>query len=86
MAKLTYDDLSNRSTLTCQRFLELHRKETEAFNHYKRIRDFDIALTNYLMGKKEITEEQFDMAMSWLNNSNVPIRDIISIVFEEESK
>lgn len=84
MVKLTYTDLSNRSTLTYQRFTELDRKETEAFNRYKRVHDFQIALVNFLQGRREITEDQFDMAMSWLNNSNVPIRDIMSIVFERD--
>ena len=84
MVKLTYTDLSDHSTLTYQRFSELDRKETETFNRYKRVHDFQIALVNFLRGRREITEDQFDMAMSWLNNSNVPIRDIMSIVFEKD--
>ena len=86
MVKLTYADLSNCSTLTFQRFTEVFKKEQEAYLRYKRIQDFYRSLVVRLQSKGEITEEQFNMAMSWLNNSNVPISDIMSIVFEEETK
>lgn len=86
MVKLTYKDLSNCSTLTFQRFTEVFQKEQEAYARYKRAQEFYRSLVVKLQAEEEITEEQFDMAVSWLNNSNVPIRDIMRIVFEEENK
>ena len=84
MANLTYKDLSNRSTLTFQRFTEVFQKEQEAYTRYKRAQEFYRSLVVKLQAKEEIKEEQFDMALSWFNNSNMPIRDIMRIVFKEK--
>lgn len=84
MANLTYKDLSNCSTLTFQRFTEIFQKEQEAYIRYKRAQDFYRLLVVKLQAKEEIKEERLNMAISWFNNSNVPIKDIMRIVFEEE--
>lgn len=84
MANLTYKDLSNRSTLTFQRFTEVFQKEQEAYVRYKRAQEFYRSLVVKLQSKEEITEKQFDMAMSWFNNSNISIKDIMRIVFKEK--
>lgn len=84
MANLTYKDLSNCSTLTFQRFTEVFQKEQEAYAHYKRAQEFYRSLVVKLQSKEEIAEKQFDVAMSWFNNSNVPIKDIMRIVFKEK--
>ena len=84
MANLTYKDLSNSSTLTFQRFTEVFQKEQEAYARYKRAQEFYRSLVVKLQSKEEIKEEQFDMAVSWFNNDNVPIKDIMRIIFKEE--
>lgn len=84
MANLTYKDLSNCSTLTFQRFTEVFQKEQEAYARYKRAQEFYRSLVVKLQSKEEIAEKQFDVAMSWFNNSNVPIKDIMRIVFKEK--
>jgi hypothetical protein len=83
MANLTYKDLSNRSTLTFQRFTEIFQKEQEAYVRYKRAQEFYRSLVVKLQAEEEFKEEQLDMAISWFNNSNVPIKDIMRIVFKE---
>lgn len=83
MANLTYKDLSNCSTPTFQRFTEVFQKEQEAYTRYKRAQEFYRSLVVKLQAEEEIKEEQFDMAISWFNNSNVPIKDIMRIVFKE---
>lgn len=84
MANLTYKDLSNCSTLTFQRFTEVFQKEQEAYARYKRAQEFYRSLVVKLQSKEEITEKQFDAAVSWFNNTNASIKDIMRIVFKEK--
>ena len=83
MANLTYKDLSDCCSLTFQRFTEVFQKEQEAYAHYKRAQELYSSLIAKLQNKEEIKEEQFDMAISLFNNSNMPIRAIMRTVFKE---
>ena len=82
MLTLKYNDLTDSSTFTSKVFNKQQQeiKWTEA--KLKRMKDFDIALTNYLQTHGEMSLNLYDKACVMFDHSNKTVLEI----FEEIRK
>ena len=82
MLTLKYNDLTDSSTFTSKVFNKQQQeiKWTEA--KLKRMKDFDIALTNYLQTHGELSLNLYDKACVMFDHSNKTVLEI----FEEIRK
>ena len=81
---LKYHDLSNCSTNTYKIFDELHTTVQNNFLIYKRLYDFEIALTNRLQSKKTISIGEYHKCIELLNNTTKSPTEIMNEVFDNE--
>ena len=82
MLTLKYNDLTDSSTFTSKVFNKQQQeiKRTEA--KLKRMKDFDIALTNYLQAHGEMSLALYDKACVMFDHSDKTVSEI----FEEIRK
>ena len=82
MLTLKYNDLTDSSTFTSKVFNKQQQeiKRTEA--KLKRMKDFDIALTNYLQTHGEMSLDLYDKACVMFDHSDKTVSEI----FEEIRK
>ena len=81
---LKYRDLSNCSTNTFKVFDELHTTVHNNFLIYKRLYDFEIALTSRLQSKKTISIGEYHKCIELLNNTTKSPIEIMNEVFDNE--
>ena len=82
MLTLKYNDLTDSRTFTFKVF-DKHQREIEWLEaKLKRIKDFDIALTNYLQTHGEMSNDLYDKACVMFDHSDKTVPEI----FEEIRK
>ena len=82
MLTLKYNDLTDSSTLTFKVFDKRQREIEWLEAKLKRIKDFDIALTNYLQTHGEMSLDLYNEACVMLDHSDKTVSEI----FEEIRK
>ena len=82
MLTLKYNDLTDSRTFTFKVFDKRQREIKWLEAKLKRIKDFDIALTNYLQAHGEMSNDLYDKACVMLDHSDKTVPEI----FEEIRK
>ena len=82
MLTLKYNDLTDSSTLTFKVFDKRQREIKWLEAKLKRIKDFDIALTNYLQTHGEMSNDLYNKACVMFDHSDKTVPEI----FEEIRK
>lgn len=82
MLTLKYNDLTDSSTLTSKLFDKRQREIKWLEAKLKRIKDFDIALTNYLQTHGEMSNDLYNKACVMFDHSDKTVPEI----FEEIRK
>ena len=82
MLTLKYNDLTDSSTFTFKVFDKRQREIEWLETKLKRIKDFDIALTNYLQTHGEMSNDLYDKACVMFDHSDKTVPEI----FEEIRK
>ena len=82
MLTLKYNDLTDSRTFTFKVFDKRQREIKWLEAKLKRIKDFDIALTNYLQTHGEMSNDLYDKACVMLDHSDKTVPEI----FEEIRK
>ena len=82
MLTLKYDDLTDPRTFTFKVFDKRQREIEWLETKLKRIKDFDIALTNYLQTHGEMSNDLYDKACVMFDHSDKTVPEI----FEEIRK
>ena len=82
MLTLKYNDLTNSSTFTSKVFNKQQQEIKRAEAKLKRMKDFDIALTNYLQTHGEMSLDLYDKACVMFDHSDKTVSEI----FEEIRK
>ena len=82
MLTLKYNDLTDSSTFTFKVFNKQQQEIKWIEAKLKRVKDFDIALTNYLQSHGEMSLDLYDKTSAMLDHSN----KIVSEIFEEIRK
>lgn len=82
MLTLKYNDLTDSRTFTFKVFDKRQREIEWLEAKLKRIKDFDIALTNYLQTHGEMSNDLYDKAYVMLDHSDKTVPEI----FEEIRK
>ena len=82
MLTLKYNDLTDSSTFTSKVFNKQQQKIKWTEAKLKRMKDFDIALTNYLQTHGEMSLDLYDKACVMFDHSNKTVSEI----FEEIRK
>ena len=82
MLTLKYNDLTDSRTFTFKVFDKRQREIKWLEAKLKRIKDFDIALTNYLQTHGEMSNDLYDKACVMFNHSDKTVSEI----FEEIRK
>ena len=82
MLTLKYNDLTDSRTFTFKVFDKRQREIEWLEAKLKRIKDFDIALTNYLQTHGEMSNDLYDKACVMLDHSDKTVSEI----FEEIRK
>lgn len=82
MLTLKYDDLSDSSTFTFKVFDKQQQEIKWVEAKLKRMKDFDIALTNYLQAHGEMNLDLYDKACVMFEHSDKTVPEI----FEEIRK
>ena len=82
MLTLKYNDLIDSSTFTSKVFNKQQQEIKWAEAKLKRMKDFDIALTNYLQTHGEMSLDLYDKACVMFDHSNKTVSEI----FEEIRK
>ena len=82
MLTLKYNDLTDSRTFTFKVFDKRQREIEWLEAKLKRIKDFDIALTNYLQTHGEISNDLYDNACVMFDHSDKTVPEI----FEEIRK
>ena len=82
MLTLKYNDLTDSRTFTFKVFDKRQREIEWLEAKLKRIKDFDIALTNYLQTHGEMSNDLYDKACVMLDHSDKTVPEI----FEEIRK
>ena len=82
MLTLKYNDLTDSSTFTSKVFNKQQQKIKWTEAKLKRMKDFDIALTNYLQTHGEMSLELYDKACVMFDHSDKTVSEI----FEEIRK
>ena len=82
MLTLKYNDLTDFNTLTSKLFDKRQREIEWLEAKLKRIKDFDIALTNYLQTHGEMSNDLYDKACVMFDHSDKTVPEI----FEEIRK
>ena len=82
MLTLKYDDLTDSRTFTFKVFDKRQREIKWLEAKLKRIKDFDIALTNYLQTHGEMSNDFYDKACVMFDHSDKTVSEI----FEEIRK
>ena len=76
MLTLKYNDLTDFSTLTSKLFDKRQREIKWAEAKLKRMKDFDIALTNYLQNHGEMSHDLYNKACVMLDHSDKTVSEI----------
>lgn len=82
MLTLKYNDLTDSSTLTSKVFNKKQQEIKWIEAKLKRMKDFDIALTNYLQTHGEMSLDLYDKACVMFDHSDKTVSEI----FEEIRK
>ena len=82
MLTLKYNDLTDSRTFTFKVFDKRQREIEWLETKLKRMKDFDIALTNYLQTHGEMSNDLYDKACVMLDHSDKTVSEI----FEEIRK
>ena len=82
MLTLKYNDLTDSSTFTSKVFNKQQQKIKWIEAKLKRMKDFDIALTNYLQTHGEMSLDLYDKACVMFDHSDKTVSEI----FEEIRK
>ena len=82
MLTLKYNDLTDSRTFTFKVFDKRQREIEGLEAKLKRIKDFDIALTNYLQTHGEMSNDLYDKACVMFDHSDKTVSEI----FEEIRK
>ena len=82
MLTLKYNDLTDSRTFTFKVFDKRQREIEWLETKLKRMKDFDIALTNYLQTHGEMSNDLYDKACVMLDHSDKTVPEI----FEEIRK
>ena len=82
MLTLKYNDLTDFNTLTSKLFDKRQREIEWLETKVKRMKDFDIALTNYLQTHGEMSLDLYDKACVMFDHSDKTVSEI----FEEIRK
>ena len=82
MLTLKYNDLTDSRTFTFKVFDKRQREIEWLEDKLKRIKDFDIALTNYLQTHGEMSNDLYDKACVMFDHSDKTVPEI----FEEIRK
>lgn len=82
MLTLKYNDLTDSRTFTFKVFDKRQREIERLEAKLKRIKDFDIALTNYLQTHGEMSNDLYDKACVMFDHSDKTVPEI----FEEIRK
>ena len=82
MLTLKYNDLTDSSTFTSNVFNKQQQEIKWAEAKLKRMKDFDIALTNYLQTHGEMSLDLYDKACVMFDHSDKTVSEI----FEEIRK
>ena len=82
MIALKYNDLTDSSTFTSKVFNKQQQKIKWTEAKLKRMKDFDIALTNYLQTHGEMSLDLYDKACVMFDHSDKTVSEI----FEEIRK
>ena len=76
MLTLKYNDLTDFNTLTSKLFDKRQREIEWAEAKLKRIKDFDIALTNYLQNHGEMSLDLYDKICVMFEHSDKTVSEI----------
>lgn len=82
MLTLKYNDLTDSSTFTSKAFAKQQQEIKWLEAKLKRMKDFDIALTNYLQTNGEMSLDLYDKACVMFDHSDKTVPEI----FEEIRK
>ena len=76
MLKLIYDDLDDKTTFTFKT-MDKQKEEIESLEKkLNRMKEFDLALTNYLQTYKEIDFDLYNRAIVLLEYSDLTVSEI----------
>lgn len=76
MLKLIYDDLDDKTTFTFKTMDEQKEEIESLEKKLNRMKEFDLALTNYLQTYKEIDFDLYNRAVVLLEYSNLTVSEI----------
>ena len=85
MLKLTYKDLTDSSTFTYKTMNRHYKKIKALEKELKRMKDFDVAITNYLQNHREMDYKKYHYAIAYLEHTNVKVSEIFQRIHEEEN-
>ena len=81
---LSYNDLSNSQTLTYHIAHDIHGRFVRAQNEANHFKELDIAFTELLQSKKEISFDDWHTIKTKFQNTNAPVNEIIREVFNKD--
>lgn len=82
MLTLKYSDLTDSTTLAYKNFDKLYKSIEAREKQLERERDVLHGLTAKMQNLGEITYDQYNLVMAWMNHSDKPWYEILEIVFD----
>ena len=83
MMTLKYEDMSKRSSYTCQVFTQMENEIQQMQKKLNRMKEFDTAMTDKLQSLQTITREDFDRASAFFHHTDMTVAEIMEEVFEK---
>ena len=83
-AMISYNDLFNSQTLTYHIARDIRGKFIRAQKEANHFKELDVAFTELLRSKKEISFDDWQTIKTKFQNTNAPISEIIREVFNED--
>ena len=84
MLTLKYDDLTDSRTLAYKNFDKLYKSIEAREKQIEREKQVLCGLTAKMQSLGEITYDQYNLVMAWMNHSDKPWYEILEIVFDEK--
>lgn len=84
MLTLKYSDLTDSRTLAYKNFDKLYKSIEAREKQIERERQVLCGLTAKMQDLGEITYDQYNLVMAWMNHSDKPWYEILRIVFDEK--
>ena len=85
MMTLKYEDLSKRSSYTCQVFIQMENEIQQMQKKLNRMKEFDTAMTDKLQSLRTIAREDFDRASAFFHHTDMTVAEIMEEIFEKRA-